>query len=323
MLRLITFAIAIALLPVLLSSTFASALGLPTNPSPPDLSGIAWIDNDTFLAIHDAKFPEEAAAPKASLLTLPSQLGGTLVTPLNVTWPREGNPGSDLECVAQIPDQTREITRFLLGESGDNDRGSKRILLAELDNNTLIAKDTVPWPIDIYNVEGCAVTAIGDELVFIFAERAQGSSTTNISSAALQLDPLRFGPVNSVEYRAPIEDEVDSGFRPVSALEIDEKGNILTASAIDPDVDTGPFSSQVWLAGHISADQSATPPISLLDSPELLATLDGLKVEGLATRPTVNGSDIEVVIGTDDEYNGGVLRVLPRTVMGNTTVLTD
>lgn len=323
MLRLIAFVVFIALIPVFLGSSFTSAQGLPTNPSPPDLSGIAWIANDTFLAIHDAKFPDEPAEPRASLLTLPSQLGGTVVTPLNVIWPREGNPGSDLECMAKIPDQNRDKTQFLLGESGDNDRGSKRILTAVLDNNTLIVNDSVPWPMDIYNVEGCAVTAIGDELVFIFAERAQGSSTTNISSAALQLDPLRFGPVNSVEYQAPIEGEVDSGFRPVSALEIDDKGNILIASAIDPDVDTGPFSSQVWLAGHINADRSAASPISLLDSPELLATLDGLKVEGLASRPTVNGSDREIIIGTDDEYNGGVLRVLPRTVMGNTTVLTD
>lgn len=325
MLRLITFAVAIALLPVLLNSTFTSAHGSSTYQTLPDLSGITWIGNDSFLAIHDAKFPQEASAPRANLLSLPAEHGGTVVTPLNVTWPSGENPGSDLECVAQIPDQTRETTRFLLGESGDNDRGSKRIFLAELDNNTLIANDTVPWPIEIHNVEGCEVTAIGDELIFLFAERAQGSPTTDISMATLLLDPLRFGPVKSVEFRAAVEEQagVDPGFRPVSALEVDQDGNLFISSAIDPDIDEGPFWSQVWLAGHIGSDQALEPQIYLLDSPELVASVDGLKVEGLATRPAVNDSGTEVIIGTDDEFHGGVLRVLHKAAIGNTTSLAN
>lgn len=86
--------------------------------------------------------------------------------------------------------------------------------------------DTAPWPIDIYNLEGCAATAIDNELKFIFAERAQGSQTTSINWATLLLDPLRFGPVKSVEYRAAGEQQagIDPGFRPVSALEIDDNG---------------------------------------------------------------------------------------------------
>ncbi|MGA7368994.1 MAG: hypothetical protein WBX01_07690 [Nitrososphaeraceae archaeon] len=319
-------AISIAFLQIFASSSITSADGLPTNQALPDLSGIAWIDNDTFLAIHDAKFPEEATAPRASLLSLPSELGGTVITPLNVTWPQGEDPGSDLECIARLPDafQTQDTPRFLIGESGDNDRGSKRILLSELNNDSLLVTNTVPWPGDIYNVEGCAVTTIDNELIFVFAERAQGSQNTSINWATLLLDPLRFGPVNSVEYRAASGQQagIDPGFRPVSALEIDDDGNILIASAIDPDVDTGPFASEVWLAGHTSSQQDSTgSPISMLDSPQRLASVDGLKIEGLATRPTGNGSGTELIIGTDDEFSGGVLRVLRQTVSGNTTSL--
>lgn len=170
--------------------------------------------------------------------------------------------------------------------------------------------NTLPWPIDIHNVEGCSVTAVDNQLLFIFAERAQGSLTTNINWATLFLDPLRFGPVNSLEYRVPSEQQ--AGFRPVTALEIDDTGKIFIASAIDPDNDAGPFVSEVWLAGHISSHQNSTgSPILLLDSPERLASVDGFKVEGLATRPTGNDSSTEIIIGTDDEFNGGVLRVLP------------
>jgi hypothetical protein len=317
-----------AFLLILVSSSITYADSLTINQALPDLSGIAWIDNDTFLAIHDAKFPEEADAPRVSLLSLPSEIGGTVITPLNVTWSRGENPGSDLECIARLPDaaRTQDTLRFLMGESGDNDRGSKRIFLSELDNNILTATETISWPIDIHNVEGCAVTAIGNELIFIFAERAQGSHTTSISWAPLLLDPLRFGPVNSAEYRVPREQqaEIDPGFRPVSALEIDENGNILIASARDPDIDIGPFASGVWLAGHTSSQQdSIGSPVSMLDSPQHLASVDGLKIEGLATRPSSNGSGTEVIIGTDDEFSGGVLRVLPQTVSSNLTGLTN
>ncbi len=322
-------ATSIAFLPILASSSTISANGLSTNQALPDLSGVAWIDNDTFLGIHDAKFPEEAGAPRVSLLSLPSELGGTVITPLNVTWPRGVNPGSDLECIARLPDavQTQDTPRFLIGESGDNDRGSKRIFLSELNNDSLLVTDIVPWPIDIHNVEGCSVTVLDNELIFIFAERAQVSQTTGINWATYLLDPLRFGPVNSVEYLVPSDHhqaEIDPGFRPVTALEIDDNGSILIASAIDPDIDIGPFASQVWLAGRTSSQQDSTgSPISMLDSPQQLASVDGLKIEGLTTRPVGNGSGTEVIIGTDDEFNGGVLRVLPQTVRGNSTSFTS
>ena len=111
-------------------------------------------------------------------------------------------------------------------------------------------------------MEGCAVTTVSNELVFVFAERAQGSLTTNINWAPLLLDPLRFGPVNSLEYRVPSEQQ--AGLRP--ALEIDNTDNIFIASAIDPDNDAGPFTSEVWLAGNVSSDQNSTgSPISLID----------------------------------------------------------
>lgn len=313
MIHLLTFLISITFALILASCPLTSVGGLSTNQALPDLSGIAWIDGDTFFAVHDAKFPDEAATFRASLLSLPSQLGGTVIIPLNVAWPQGESPGSDLECVARIPNttQTRDRIRFLIAESGDDDDGPKRIFLTEHNNGNLVINSTVPWPIDIHNVEGCSVTAVDSELVFIFAERAQGSLSTNITSATMFLDPLRFGPVNSIEYRVPGEQQ--AGFRPVTALEIDDIGNIFTASAVDPDNDTGPFSSEVWLAGHTRSDQNSTgSSISLLDSPERLASVDGLKVEGLATRPTGNGSGTEIIIGTDDEFSGGVLRILPQ-----------
>jgi len=81
----------------------ASTGNMSSNQVLPDLSGIGWIEGDTFLAVHDAKYPSEADAPRVSKVSIPNQLGGTEMTPLNVTWPASENPASDLECVARIP----------------------------------------------------------------------------------------------------------------------------------------------------------------------------------------------------------------------------
>jgi hypothetical protein len=52
---------------ILASFSLTSAWGQSTNQSLPDLSGIAWIEDDTFFPVHDANFPDEAATPRASL----------------------------------------------------------------------------------------------------------------------------------------------------------------------------------------------------------------------------------------------------------------
>ena len=52
-----------------------------------DLSGLAWIDGDVFLAVHDAKFPEEPRRARASLLRLPASLDGVEWKPLRPRFP--------------------------------------------------------------------------------------------------------------------------------------------------------------------------------------------------------------------------------------------
>ncbi|HYN47229.1 MAG TPA: hypothetical protein VER83_00095, partial [Candidatus Nanopelagicales bacterium] len=48
--------------------------GLGRASTLPDLSGLAWIEGDRFLAVHDAKYPDEADRPRVSLLRLPTGL---------------------------------------------------------------------------------------------------------------------------------------------------------------------------------------------------------------------------------------------------------
>lgn len=52
------------------------------------------------------------------------------------------------------------------------------------------------------------------------------------------------------------------------------------------------------------------PTVRLLPRPRRLATMDGLKVESLATRNERDGL-VHLYVGTDDEGYGGIVRPLP------------
>ncbi len=268
----------------------------------PNLSGLAWISGDTLLAVHDAKNPEENGDPRVSLVWLPESPAGVLWQPLEVEWPPPQGFSHDLESVAVILG-TRSV---LLMESGDDEGVYRRIFLAELSGQRLRILESTEWPIRVENVEGSTVARLGDRLVFLYAERAQGSTSTAIRWANLQLQPLRFGAFREVTFSIP----ADMGLnRPVSAMEVDPAGHVYVASAFDPDVDTGPFQSAVWRIGRITSDLAGEPQVILDAAPDLLGTANGVKIESIAVREQANG-DVLLIIGTDDEDYGAILRSL-------------
>ena len=278
---------------------FETASGLP------DISGLAWISGDQFLAVHDTK--ESANRPRVTLVQLPGSSTGLIRQPLEVSWPEPQGLSSDLESVARIPG-TRLI---LLAESGSATRNGtplRRIFLAGQREGRLEILDVVDWPVRVKNVEGAAVARVGEQLIFLFAERAEGQPITPLRWSPLTVRPLAFGAFQEVTFSAP--DSTGPHARPVSAIEIDKTGRIYVASAVDPGDDNGPFRSVIWRIGRMEADGSGRPRVILDDRPQRLASLDGLKVEGLALREETDGN-ISVFFGTDDENYGGILRVIP------------
>ena len=102
-------------------------------PRPPDLSGLATAGDGRFLAVHDAKNPDELDRPRVSVLFTPRDLEGVLYKALTVDW---GDiDSSDLESIARIGGSNR----YLLCESGDDgDPTYRRIFKARLqDTNCL------------------------------------------------------------------------------------------------------------------------------------------------------------------------------------------
>jgi len=267
----------------------------------PDLSGMAWLSGNAFLAVHDAKNDvKERGKPRVSLVRAATTPTGVRSRALEVRWQGPQGPSNDLESVARIPG-TRQV---LLVESGDDGSAFQRIFLATPTGRRVKIEETVRWPTPVWNVEGSAVARFGTRLVFLYAERNQGSASTEVRWARMRLDPLRFGSFREARLDVPTTLGTN---RPVVAIDVGADGSVVIAAAYDPDEDNGPFTSGVFRAGKLQIGPGGTPVFWPDAEPELLAPANGVKIESVALRAS-SSPDTEIFYGTDDENYGAVLR---------------
>lgn len=266
-----------------------------------DLSGLAWVEGDVFVTVHDVK---SADYPRVTLVQTPSAHGGLRVRHLEVAWPEaEGGMSHDLESVARIPG----TDQYILAESGDNDRGSKRLFLVSISlDDGLELLETVSWPAEVFNVEATAVAELEGHYYFLYAERSQGAESTLLRWAPMTRSPLSFGDFSEVPVRLPTNAGMN---RPVVDLAVAANGEIFAAASYDPDVDVGPYNSGIFRVGELVSvsDGSGGAQVVLGADPEWLALANGLKIEGLAVREAP-GVSRGLFYATDDEYYGGILR---------------
>lgn len=280
----------------------------------PDLSGLAWLGDNRFLAVHDAKAVDEPGSPRASLLILPEDLSGVRFTQFPVVW--DGKKSNDLESASRIP----HTSQLLLAESADSGKGSRRIFRASLHGSRLRVETAAEWPVPVCNVEAMAVAKLDAAYVFLYAERnahdehcaPDNFTTTKLGWATFDPDTMRFGKFKFMQFENP--DPANTN-RPIVALDVDTDGKIFAVAAFDPetagfqDPDNGPFRSSVWLIGQVIPDND-TATVILDPEPVLEGRLDGFKAESLAVvSDPENGR--KLFVGTDDENYGGVLRLLP------------
>ena len=283
-----------------------------------DLSGLVWIEDDVFLAVSDAKYPDEDTLTRISLLTLPHSLDGMGFRPVSPRFP--GDLSSDLESAAGIPGSKK----FLLVESTSDGGPYQRIFLATITGKQTKKKKVkilgqVEWGsfTVVTNIEATAVakTDAGSGLIFIWAERASGKQSTDIKWTSLQMDPFAIGGtgIKAVPFTLPSSLTTAAGTplynRSIVGMDLDSEGNIYTVASYDPEghsdnPDIGPFRSVVFKIGKVIAGN-----VVLDAEPTVQAQVHGFKVESVAVRGS--GDDLELFIGTDDEDYGGTLRVLP------------
>ena len=273
----------------------------------PDLSGLAYVGNDQFLAVHDAKNPDELDRPRVSLLIRPQDLRGVLYQPLSVDWGELDS--SDLESVARIG----RTNRYLLCESGDDgDSTYRRIFKARLAGSDLFIDDAVGWPEPVFNVEATAVAQLNDQYFFLYAERSDNDASITINWAPFDPVTMAFGSFQSVPLANPDPQNI---VRAVVGMDVDRDGNIFTVGSFDPeaaglpgDPDFGPFRSSVWQIGNIRPPQIGAL-VTIDDEPTIIATIDGFKAESIVV---VRGNQVQqYYIGFDDENYGGTLRPMP------------
>lgn len=305
---------------VALSAGLAQAQSVPAERVSAllDISGVAWMEDDIFLAVHDGKnSDEERDWPRASLLLLPADVTsppafarqapeGLYFQNLDIAWP--SGESNDLESIARIPG-TRQ---FLLVESGDDCSGFQRIFLSTLSATYQLTIDEVaPWPVEpgsgcegVFNVEASAVFNVGGQMFFVYAERAEGQPHTELRWATMETNPLRFGAFSSFRYAARPR---GPGMRPLVALDVDDQGQVYAATAYDSGEDSGPFRSWVSRIGRFVPGRGRQARFIPSGKFANVARQDGFKIEGVAVRPT-EARQPEVYTGTDDENYAAVLR---------------
>ncbi len=302
-----------AVLAVFMAGCVGNGTQARPKPAAPllDLSGLAYLGGDRFLAVHDAKTPKEDALLRVSILTPPASLDGIGRIDATPAFPERNS--SDLEAVAAIPG----TNKLLLAESGDDAGPFDRIFLAEVQGDAVKVLDAVRWRhfTAYHNIEALAVAAAdGGGPILLWAERNSGQDITELRWARLSVEPFRIeGPVASVRFALPASGRDARGTplynRAIVALDVGGDGRIYAASTLDPegtaaDPDNGPFRSIVYRIGRVGGGR-----VVLDTNPEVLAVLDGLKVESVSVREAAGRP--EVFIGTDDENYGGILRPLP------------
>lgn len=163
---------------------------------------------------------------------------------------------------------------MLLVESGDNGGPFQRIILAEFVGQKLRIVDVIERPKETTtNVEGTAVAQIEDRLIFVYAERAQGSASTDIMFADLELDPLNiiFDDSNSLgTFTNPDWPRTN---RPATAMDVDSGGWLYVASAFDPGNDNWPFRSVVWTDSGKTPWKEQINPVEGANLPGRISTL--------------------------------------------------
>jgi hypothetical protein len=114
----------------------------------PAFSGLAWIEGDLFVAVHDTKHSKGIDQPRVSLLTLPTSKSGIQAQFPQISWPWPHGVSNAFESITRIPG-TRQM---LLVESDDEAGKFRRIFLANLDRRKFTLTDFILWPVPIKNV---------------------------------------------------------------------------------------------------------------------------------------------------------------------------
>ena len=289
-----------------------------------DYSDLAIVSDNVFLAVTDRKTPSESGC-RVMLLNLTGS-DGVQVQPVSVgDWRDSENEPSDLEACCKIPNRDNE---FLLAESGCYHGRYGRIFHVTLNlENPRSPELTVNGVMRIYdrplnaeqgsysgdNVAGMVCFEAAGNFVLAFGERggesAHGAKLGTLVWGQLDLEKHRFSRWGE----SPLVNKSVLQSRDCAALHLTEISDgsfsLLSVATQDPG-GNGPFYSVVYRAGKfVPGKIEGRIEYQRCAALEVLSTIDGHKVEGLASSVS-NAPKSDFSISTDDENLGGVWRAI-------------
>ena len=316
-----TFRVAAALLLAVCAGCTAPRRDTPRpepglSSAPVSYSGMALIEPDRYLVVHDAKGREQQ--PRLGIISIMASRGAVYATLEISDWKSPDGPGNDLESACSLSDHPRE---FLIAESGYWETKYGRVFHIRVSGATaevvrtyklpLIADNTRAKAGDNFEGLACIKQADGRYLL-VLGER--GGSDLYPSGL------LRWGwfdpPTATIAWAesgqaslpvtAPGPWPAGTNKRDIADLYVDPHG-VLWAVATADHGDNGPFRSVIFRLGTVTPGRAA--PVQVDSSPIAGWIIDGVKVEALAAPArAVPGSVLAV--GTDDENLGGVWRAV-------------
>lgn len=305
-------------------------------------SGMADIDDDKFLVVHDLKSFQDGSRVSVIHSHLEENYE---IFPVRISgWSNKDDRSSDLEAVC---DFSEHANQYLLVESGNWDSRDGQIFHVEISayNESYRATVIKPYKLEIFDPKGkndeegdqfegivCAHIDAGKYLVLL-GERGGSTPFPHGIIRWFEFDvEARSGPIWSIAGKRGINIVAPGDWtdpiknRDITALHLDQ--NILWAAAAEEpeqDGNTGPFYSVIYQIGEIDVHGdkpirdfceedkkknycSTSDPLSPYS---VWRTIEGFKVEGLAGPPQQIGHG-EFSIGTEDESFAGAWRPIRK-----------
>ncbi len=274
----------------------------------PGYSGLAKIDGNRFLVVHDTKSQNEGS--RLGILEIGEGARATY-TPLAVgTWPEPWGRSNDMEGVCAMPGRPGE---FLAVEASFWRGRPRRLLHFEIGARSA----TVPFAVELppagpddesdgaVYYEGIACAAAGDGRTLVILGQYGGDGPARLRWGSYRDGELRFDDVGREGLAVAVPGEWWGRPRAIGDLHLD--GGLLWAAASEDPGDQGPFRSLIYELARVEPTESV--PVRLLREPRVAWTVDGFKIEALAAPADLTpGSPLS--FGTEDEAYGGVWRPL-------------
>lgn len=297
-------------------TTISQATDTALPPSASGISGMAQIDGNSYLVVHDALSFE--TGPRMSIIRLSAD-APPVFHPVTIdSWPNGDGQASDLESLCPVPSRPND---YLMAESGTWKGKGGRLFHVHLDSLTNkaailgvmklpVLADNNPQQVgDQYEGIAC-IRGTDGRLLLLLGERGGSEKFPDgvIRWGVLDLDrhQLEFTEkgIGGVTINAPGKWNNAKTNRDISDIHISPDGTIWL-SAADDNGDNGAFTSMIYSPGRVSGNFKA--PVLPSRHPKVWRIISSIKVEGLSGPPaSVAGSRMS--IGSDDENYGAIWR---------------